>query len=72
MKNFASILFTVLFIVWAINCIYIILFMGSDDNFFLFGVFQTNKIVSVLVYAILSIFSFLFIIKNRTRGEGKN
>ncbi|SMD43990.1 hypothetical protein SAMN00777080_2604 [Aquiflexum balticum DSM 16537] len=72
MKNFASILFIISFTVWGMNCLYIIFFMSNEDDFYLFGAFQTNKIVSVMAYAILSIFSFMFIKKNRTRKEGKN
>lgn len=72
MKYFAPILFSILFLTWILNCLYIVFFTRYEDSFYLFGAFQTSKTVSALVYAILSIFSLMFVIKNRTRNEGKN
>jgi hypothetical protein len=54
MKNLLKIIYLILFGIWSFNFLYIMVFYKADDKVLILGTVESNKIIGVIAYGLLS------------------
>jgi hypothetical protein len=58
MKNLLKIIYLILFAIWSFNFLYIIVFYKANDKVMILGTVESNKIIGVISYGLLSAIAF--------------
>jgi hypothetical protein len=69
-KNLLKIIYLILFAIWSFNFLYIIVFYKADDKVLILGTVESNKIMGVIAYGVLSGIAF-YALYSRKKADSK-